>query len=195
MNRVTNEKSMTVHIWQQKLNKSDIAQQDLINSTNINAYDILILQEPYIDFLGNTHANQKWYPVLPHDHRDNPKKSWSAIFINKCILSSTWQQIKVKSQDIVSVSINTKTGPITIFNIYNNKSHSDSLQAIWTILEGDAWNLKLIHTAKMIWAGDFNHHHPLWDEECNAHLFTTHNLNTAQTLIDLLAYYSMTMML
>ena len=65
MNRVTDEKSMTVRIWQQNLNKLDIAQQDLINSTNVNAYDILILQEPYIHFLGNTRANQKWYPILP----------------------------------------------------------------------------------------------------------------------------------
>ena len=170
-------------------------QRDLINSTNINAYNILILQEPHIDFLGNTCANQKWYPVLLHDHRDNPKKFQSAIFINKCILSSTWQQIKVKSQDVVSVSINTMTGPITIFNIYNDGSHSDSLQAIWTTLEEDTRNLKLIHTAKMIWAGDFNHHHMLWDEERNVHLFTTHNLNAAQTLIDLLADYSMTMIL
>ena len=47
----------------------------------------------------------------------------------------------------------------------------------------------------MIWAGAFNCNHPLWDEEHNVHLFTTHNLNAAQTLIDLLADYSMTMIL
>ena len=87
------------------------------------------------------------------------------------------------------------TGLITIFNIYNDGSYSDSLQAIQDMLEEDAQNLKLIHIAKMIWAGDFNHHHLLWDEERNAHLFTTHNLDTAQTLIDLLADYSMMMLL
>ena len=124
------------------------------------------------------------------------KKSQAAIFINKCILSSTWPQIKVKSQDVVSISMNTTTGSITIFfNIYNDGSHSNSLQAIRTTLEEDARNLKSIHTAKMIWAGDFNHHHLLWDKEHNMHLFTTHNLNAAQTLIDLLADYSMTMIL
>ena len=75
MNRSTDDKLMTVNIWQQNLNKSDIVPQDLINSASPNTYNILILQEPYIDFLGNTCANQKWYPLLLNDHCDNPKKS------------------------------------------------------------------------------------------------------------------------
>ena len=65
MNRATNDTPMTMSIWQQNLNKSDVAQQDLINSIDLNMYDILVLQELYIDFLGNTCANQRWYPLLP----------------------------------------------------------------------------------------------------------------------------------
>ena len=40
-------------------------------------------------------------------------------------------------------------------------------------------------TIEQIWAGDFNRHHPLWDDPTNQHLFTTHNLTEAQKLIDL----------
>ena len=47
----------------------------------------------------------------------------------------------------------------------------------------------------MIWAGDFNWHHPMWDEERNSHLFTTNNLDAAQILIDLLADFSMSLAL
>ncbi|KAG2035452.1 hypothetical protein BDR03DRAFT_1062080 [Suillus americanus] len=40
----------------------------------------------------------------------------------------------------------------------------------------------------MIWLGDFNHHHPLWEEERNEHLI---DYNAAQPLMDLLADYGM----
>ena len=109
--------------------------------------------------------------------------------------TNAFYQVHVKSQDVVPISINTVSGPITIFNIYNDGNHADSLQAIWDTLEEDTQNLKLINTTKMIWAGDFNLHHPLWDEEHNSHLFTIHNLDATQTLIDLLTEYSMTMTL
>ena len=36
----------------------------------------------------------------------------------------------------------------------------------------------------MIWLGDFNQHHPQWEEERNCHLFTWQNLDASQTLID-----------
>ena len=44
----------------------------------------------------------------------------------------------------------------------------------------------------MFWLGDFNRHHPLWDEERNSHLFTRSVLDDAQKLLDLLADYGMT---
>ena len=47
----------------------------------------------------------------------------------------------------------------------------------------------------MIWLGDFNRHHLLWDEERNSHLFTSNNLDAAQILLDLLTDYDMIMAL
>ena len=43
--------------------------------------------------------------------------------------------------------------------------------------------------------GDFNQHHPLWDEAKNAHLFTHENLEMAQPLLNLLGWYNMKMAL
>ena len=73
-------------------------------------------------------------------HHNNPKKSQTAMFTNKSILSSTWQQIKVESQDVVAVYIDTAAGLTTIFNRYNDGDHSDSLQAIWDTLAANAWH-------------------------------------------------------
>src|SRR5882724_997665 len=47
----------------------------------------------------------------------------------------------------------------------------------------------------MVLLGDFNLHHPLWDEECNTHLFTRSNLDNSQALIDILAEYDLQMAL
>ena len=89
MNSTTDKKPTTVNIWQQNLNKLDIAQQDLINSIDPNKYDIISLQEPYIDFLGNTRTNPRWYPLLPTAHHDKPKKTQAVTLINKHLLSSS----------------------------------------------------------------------------------------------------------
>jgi hypothetical protein len=46
-----------------------------------------------------------------------------------------------------------------------------------------------------MWIGDFNCHHPLWDEECNAHIFTRANLELAQPLLNMLGRHNMKMAL
>ncbi|KAG2108904.1 uncharacterized protein F5147DRAFT_529760, partial [Suillus discolor] len=43
----------------------------------------------------------------------------------------------------------------------------------------------------VIWLGDFNRHHPMWELANNTHLFTAANLDAAGTLINLLALYNM----
>jgi len=46
-----------------------------------------------------------------------------------------------------------------------------------------------------IWLGNFNRHHPMWEDEENERLFTHQNLDSASTLIDLLADHDMQMTL
>jgi len=47
----------------------------------------------------------------------------------------------------------------------------------------------------MIWAGDFNRHHPLWDREEDKHLFTSSAIQAADKLIDLLTEHNMVLLL
>ena len=47
----------------------------------------------------------------------------------------------------------------------------------------------------MIWAGDFNRHHPLWDDDRNTHLFTQQSLRNAEDIIELIAKHNMEMTL
>ena len=46
-----------------------------------------------------------------------------------------------------------------------------------------------------IWVGNFNCHHPIWDEPCNSHLFTKHNLDLTQPLLNMLNCFNMKMAL
>ena len=43
----------------------------------------------------------------------------------------------------------------------------------------------------MLWLGDFNRHHPLWDEDHNNHLFTAVALEASGRLLELVADYGM----
>jgi len=45
----------------------------------------------------------------------------------------------------------------------------------------------------MIWAGDFNRHHPLWDRDEDVHLFTRQAQRASERLIDLIAEHEMVM--
>ncbi len=47
----------------------------------------------------------------------------------------------------------------------------------------------------MVWCGNFNRHHPLWDEERNHHLFTAATLWAANSLLEKLADHGMVMVL
>jgi len=47
----------------------------------------------------------------------------------------------------------------------------------------------------LVWLGNFNLHHPSWDEEQNSHLFTRCNLDRAQWLIDTTAELDLQMAL
>ena len=48
---------------------------------------------------------------------------------------------------------------------------------------------------RYIWLGDFNCHHPLWDEERNVHLFTKSAMEATQPLLNMIARYNMKMAL
>ena len=47
----------------------------------------------------------------------------------------------------------------------------------------------------MVWAGDFNRHHLLWDNDKDTHLFTQQALWNAEGIIDLIAEFDMEMTL
>ena len=88
-------------IWQQNIAKSSTAQHDLLAKANPNDWDIIALQEPYLDHLGLTRANSHWTVIYPSNKNlNNQNRARSVLLINAKIDSSQVQQIKILSSDI-----------------------------------------------------------------------------------------------
>jgi len=181
-----------LRIWQQNVNRSRNAQEDLLESLKAKRFDICAIQEPCIDSFNNTRANSKWRVVYPNTHYTNPKKTRSILLVNVSVLTNTWKALNTNSGDVTAIQLQTNTGTINIFNIYNDINNDDALQALSQTAQRHHNEEANEH---MIWLGDFNRHHLYWDEDRNSHLFTPANLEHAQTVLDLTVTHDMEMAL
>lgn len=183
-----------LRIWQQNLNTSLTAQASLLNNpATAKNWDILLIQEPYINFLRNMSASHRWHVLYPSNHFTNPqKRSRAIILVNTSINTNVWKQIPFPSSDVVVFQLSNQSGLCTIFNIYNDCISQDTLTALDTYLESNIETIRPTENDHMLWMGDFNRHHPLWEELRNRHLF---NYAAASPLIDLIANYGMIQLL
>ena len=62
-------------------------------------------------------------------------------------------------------------------------------------MRNKAWDQCPGPATHVVWLGDFNTHHPMWDKDRNLHLFTQANLDKAQLVIDAMANYDLQMLL
>jgi exonuclease III len=168
-------------------------QEALLNSPIANHWDIIVIQEPYLNFLCNTRANHKWHVLYPTQHYTHPQKRSRAItLINAKLDTNSWSQIEFPSSDVVALQVISNIGKYVIFNIYNACENQDTITALNTFLEENSATIRPTDNDQMIWMGDFNRHHPLWEDIRNRHLF---NYNTSQPLIDTIADYGMIQLL
>ena len=184
-----------LRIWQQNLNRSLEGQLDLLQSLKDDDYDIVALQEPHIDFLGRTRANPYWTVIYPKRHLADPKKTRSIILMNRKISTNNWDEIPLDSTDVTGVRLHGDFGVISLLNIYNDCENNRSIEVVRRWMRGRGTRREREGNERFIWLGDFNRHHPIWDEERNAHLFTRAALEAAQPLLELIGHYDMHMAL
>src|SRR5882724_8889079 len=96
----------------------------------------------------------------------------------------------------MAIAINTGIGKVLIINTYNDIGQKNGLTcSIRALCESQQAGESEGHAEQTIWVGDFNLHHPLWDEGQNGHLFMRGNLERAQVLIDVVAEFDLQMAL
>ena len=188
------ERPQTLRFAQLNVNKSNTSQSALLHS--VADYDLVFLQEPHIDFLKNTRASQQWRVLYPPKHKDSPTRTRSVTLINTRIATNNWTVIPVDDPDITAVSLTYDTGTIHILNIYNPQDSNRTLRKLARTTHNiyDRPDLQL-DDPQVIWLGDFNRHHPLWEDERNTHLLTDAYLDNAQPLLDLLSAFDLQMLL
>ena len=182
-------------IWQQNVNKSSSCQHDLLSNNQLNrsGISIIALQEPAVNFVNRSIAAKDWFPIYPSTHALSPNETRSLLLINTSISLDTWEQIDIPSGDITAVRIRGSGSDLLIFNVYNDGDNDTSLNALSTAHRSATSPSNRSHTpcnperTHSIWLGDFNRHHPIWDDPNDTRLFTDEALSAAERLIEAVA--------
>jgi hypothetical protein len=181
----------TLTIWQQNVNKSNICQHDLISSARLakRGIDVIALQEPSINSFGTTVASRDWIPIYPTTHSATPNKTRSILLIRSNILTENWRQVDFPSGDVTVVQLNGNGGKTLIYNIYNDCNNNDTVQQLEAsnLANRNPPNGGNANTTTTIWLGDFNRHHPYWDDPNDTRLFTRPAISDAEVLISAVA--------
>jgi ribonuclease HI/exonuclease III len=190
------EQATKIRIIQINLNKSERAHLDIINGKVSEKYDIMLIQEPHATAFNAIRTPTNFRPIFPSNRFKDDAKIRSVIWVNKNLETKHWKEIDVpNTNDITAMQLTGTYGKITIFNIYNDCTHSRTERTLKNYLTINRHAITEGQDTHMIWAGDFNRHHPLWDDDKDTHLFTTQALRSAEGLIELMAEYGMTMAL
>jgi hypothetical protein len=86
--------------------------------------------------------------------------------------------------DISAVRFKGKNGYLSVFNIFNEITNNDTLACLDQFLDLNTLLVQPSNYDSILWLGDFNCHHPMWEEDTNEHLFKSKECITP--LIDLL---------
>jgi hypothetical protein len=100
---------------------------------------------------------------------------------------------------VVVIKITGSWGQIVLFNIYNDCMHDRTIHELTRFHRANRRQLSgretEMETHHVIWLGDFNRHHPLWDKPEDNRLFTRDALEAAETLIKVTTEHGMEMAL
>ena len=178
-------------IWQQNTNKSPTCQHDLISSKFLisTGANIIALQEPAINQFNKTIATKDWIPLYPSTHNEHPEQTRSVILISAALTSDSWQQLDFPSGDVTVIQVKDTWGKLTLFNIYNDGQHNDTINLLsdYHHKNANAIESPTSVNTHCIWMGDFNRHHPYWDNPDDMRLFTKAALKAAESLIEAVA--------
>ena len=178
------------------LNKSEKAHLDILNENISQKYDIMLIQEPYTTRFNAIRTPTNFRPVYPTNRLRDDAQIRSVIWVNKRLNTKDWTILDIPdTNDITAIQLKGPYGKLTIFNIYNDCTHARNERALGNYIRGHTNDIARDENHHMVWAGDFNRHHPLWDDDEDIHLFTRQAMRNAEGLIGLLADYEMQMVL
>ena len=161
-----------LRIWQQNVHKSKTAQNYILNTANPNDWDVIALQEPWFDSYGNSRGTQYWRVVYPANFYDEGRpRIRSILLINTNLSTDCYSILPIKHSDITAVRFKGDNGFLSIFNIYNKITNNNTLQCLDQYTDLNSQFIRPSISDSVIWLGDFNRHHPIWEDEANERLY------------------------
>jgi ribonuclease HI len=190
------ENPQSIAILQINLNKSEKAHLDILNENVSQKFDVILIQEPYTTTFNMIRTPANFRPVYPLHRLQDDAQIRSVIWVNKRLDTKDWIILDIpESNDITAIQLKGPYGKLAIFNVYNDCTHSRNETILGNYIRRHSNILTRSENYHMIWAGDFNRHHPLWDRDEDIHLFTGQATRDAEGLIRLLADHDMQMVL
>jgi hypothetical protein len=177
MNKGTPKAPEQLRIWQLNIHKSQTAQDYVINTARPEDWDVLALQEPWIDTLGNSRASHYWRVIYPANYYEEGRaRIRSVLLINTNISSESYSVLPIQHSHITGVRFKGLNGNLTLINVYNEITNNDTTNCLDLFLTANPLLVRPTASDHMIWLGDFNRHHPMWEEDTNSHLFEAENI-------------------
>ena len=194
MNKRISKAPEQLRIWQQNTHKSQTAQDYVINTARPEDWDIIAIQEPWIDSLGKSRASQYWRVVYPANYYEEEKtRVRSVLLINTNISTDCYCTLPILHSDITGVRFKGPNGNFSVINVYNEITNNDTIDFLDLFLTANPLLVRPMASDHMIWLGDFNRHHPMWEDDANSHLFEAENF--ISPLLNLLYSHDMIMAL
>ena len=161
-----------LRIWQQNVHKSKTAHTYVINTANPKDWDVLALQEPSIDSFGNSHGSQYWRVIYPANFYDEDCGHVHSILLVNINISTDYYTIHpIKHSDIMAVCFKGDNRFPLVFNIYIEITNNDTLKSLDSFYDHNEQLICPMNTDCIVWLGNFNRHHPIWEDDNNEHLF------------------------
>ena len=181
----------TINIWQQSTNKSPTCQHDLLSSDKLTSMniDIVVIQEPVIVNNNHSIASRDWILVYPTLHQSNLEKTRLLMLIQAQISMDSWNQLDFLSSNVMVVQFHSTWGKLMLFNIYNKGECDNTIKLLMKYYKDNHQSLEHSQNgnAYQIWLGDFNRHHPYWDNPRDLRLFTDAAMEAAKPLLEAVA--------
>ena len=161
MSNMTQPAPVQLRIWQQNLNKLRVVQEDLMNSNVHKDYDLLVLQEAFINTYGNMKAMRNWRVVYLSSQQADAALPQAVILVSHTLDTNCWLQVYIAdTRDMVAIQVKGDFGRILVYDIYNDCNNNDTITHLGMHLVSAQQRAQPEGDSYSIWCGDFNRHHP-----------------------------------
>ncbi|KAI0784693.1 hypothetical protein C8Q75DRAFT_723902, partial [Abortiporus biennis] len=96
-----------------------MAQEEILRTANEEGFELVLLQEPWIDSFGKTRGSSHYCLLYPPTVYTDPASPFhSVILIRTTVPTNSYIFLPVPHKDITALRLHTTLGDISIFNIY-----------------------------------------------------------------------------